>query len=819
VCYDQTDALLRNHHGISNHYLPRGDIEMTKKVLLALTFLVTSLFATNSFGQACSSGFNYQFVGAGSSAQFNTFAYAAYYGLGATNFWSTKGAVFQDTRFATPPTDSGVTMFVAYDNLAYCNVYIYVNIDSGIGVKDFFATAKQLSPPSRVYGAVFGQAGAWTSAVGGNQVPGITDTVSLPGTIQTFLTTSPAPAATTTLPQAYCGQIGVVSATTQFCFFNAGMTDIRPEDALYATTRALSSYSTANGLAGLGYNQASGCGSNTMSSNQGCPINDAFKQGKIFNVLNFKLSGTDPVTSATVPTYTTLNTGITPLIVIASDADTTSGGLGNGAGSAYTVTNINRTTLSNVFNGTSFCTGDLSNSTTGSSGDALNIIVREPLSGTYNAFEFTAVRTTLNSAATTVKQSSVSTKQWLSSDSAGQEFDPNNNLWNGGASPNGPLFNYADTTNCQISPKPYATGAVNCGNPLYNKLGTCGSTTAWKAREIGTKHSVLGTVGSDNVSGGLTVANGIGYAFWGYGNVEYAVSGCADATGDVTCSSVLGHYLTVDGIDPLFASSTARLDGSGNPVPGIAYTMPQCGAIVNNDGTVLPCQQITFPHVADGSYPLWSQLRATTFANVAGKQVVPAGVINMVAAAETEASNSSHYLSDLLPLLSGVSGTYSQGIGGITNTANSHTVTWASGNQFNTAWTGSIVINGTTYTIGTVNSATSITLTSNITAAHATAVPYSWNNGTYPKGNLNVGVFRSHFLQSGINPNNGHAACGGVFTSIFITGAAGTCLVDAGGDEGGAIQTIQSDVDFNNDFGLNVVNGVTYPNELYNLHQ
>jgi len=795
---------------------------MTKRILIALAFLATTLFASNSFGQACSSGYNYEFVGAGSSAQFNTFAYAAYYGLGATNFWSSKSAIFQDTRFSPAPQDTGVTMFVAYDNNANCNVYIYVNLDSGIGIKDFFATAKTTGlSTNKNYHAVFGLAGGWTSASGQNQVPGIADNTTLPSSIQTFLTTSPAPTTNTQLPYPHCGQIGTVGSSTFYCFLNAGMADIRPEDALYATTRALSAYSTNNGLAGLGYNQASGCGANPMSSNQGCPINDAFANGKVFNVLNFKLSGTDPVTAATVPTYTTLATGVAPVIVLAGDTDTGAGGLGNGAGSAYTVTNINRTTLSNVFNGTSFCTGDLSTSTTAGSGDALNIIIREPLSGTYNTFEFTGVRTLLNSASSTTKQSSISTKQWLSSDSGGQEFDPNSNLWNSGTSPNGPLFHYSDTTNCQNGAKPYATGAVNCGDPLYNQLGTCGVTTAWKAREIGTKHMVLGVTAQDNANhaGMIQVANGIGYAFWGYGNVEYAVAGCANATGDVTCSSVLGHYLTVDGIDPLFASSTARLDANSNAVPGIAYTLPQCGAIFNNAAADFPCQEIPFTHVADGSYPLWTLLRAVTFNNVTNKQVVPAGVINMEAAAQEEAANSLHYLSDFLPLLSGLSGSYSQGIGGITNTANSHTVTWASGNQFNLSWTGQIYIDGTYYTISSVNSATSITLASSITTAHTTAVPYSWNNGTYPSGNLNIGVFRSHYTQSSVNPSNGHVACGGVFTGISITGAAGGCLVDAGGDVGGAILTVQSDVDFNNDFGGNVVNGVTYPQELYNLHQ
>jgi hypothetical protein len=798
---------------------------MTKKVLIALTFLVTTLFASNSFATACSSGYNYQFVGVGSSAQLNTFAYAAYFGLSATNFWSTKNAVFQDTRFNPAPIDTSLTMFVAYDNNAYCNVYIYVAPDSSVGVKDFFAYASaSVGGDTRLYGAVYGQSGSWVSAAGGgsagNQIPGIPDSgPALPGAIQTFLTTSPVPATSTSLPQPYCGQIGVVTTTTHFCFFNAGMADIRPEDALYATTRALSSYSTTNGLAGLGYNQT-GCGSNPTSSNQGCPINDSFANGKIFNVLNFKLSGADPVTSATVPTYTTLATGLAPVVVLADDADT-AGGLGQGAGTAYVINNIQRTTLSNVFNGTSFCTNDLTTTTSGSSGDALNIVIREPLSGTYNTFEFTGVRTLLNSAAATIKQSSVSTHQWFSSDSGGQEFDPNNHL-----SPAGPLTNYSDTVNCQNnSGKPYVTGAVACGDPLYNALGTCaGSTAAYKIRELGTKHEVLGVMGQDNgnASGAvIQIANGIGYAFWGYGNVEYAVasSSCPDASGDVSCSTIYGHYLTVDGIDPLFASSSGRLDALGNAVPGIAYTLPQCGAIVNNDGAKLPCQPIPFTHVADGSYPLWTLLRAVTFNNVTNKQIVPAGVINMEAAAQTEAANSSHYLSDFLPLLTSVTGSYTQGIGGVTNTADSRTVTWVSGNQFNTSWTGQIYIDGTYYTISSVTSPTSLTLTGSITAAHATAVPYSWNNGTYPSGNLGIGVFRSHYVQSGVNPSNGHAACGGSFTGIGITGAAGDCLVDAGGDVGGAIQTVQSDVDFNNDFGGNVVGSVTYPQELYNLHQ
>jgi hypothetical protein len=83
-------------------------------------------------------------------------------------------------------------------------------------------------------------------------------------------------------------------------------------------------------------------------------------------------------------------------------------------------------------------------------------------------------------------------------------------------------------------------------------------------------------------------------------------------------------------------------------------------------------------------------------------------------------------------------------------------------------------------------------------------------------------VFRSHYVQSSVDPNNGHTACAGVFTGVNITGGTSgskTCLVDLGGDMGGSVLTVQSDVDFNADFGGVVVNGRTYPNEIYGLHQ
>lgn len=85
-------------------------------------------------------------------------------------------------------------------------------------------------------------------------------------------------------------------------------------------------------------------------------------------------------------------------------------------------------------------------------------------------------------------------------------------------------------------------------------------------------------------------------------------------------------------------------------------------------------------------------------------------------------------------------------------------------------------------------------------------------------------MFRSHYLQSGIAPNNGHQGCSPTFnfTAVQLQGgkaAAATCLVDTGGDMGGSVLTVQSDVDFFLDFHGTTVNGTKYPSEIFGLKQ
>lgn len=806
---------------------------MSKKMLvLALSLAATVLLvAGSSFAQPCSTGISVQYVGIGSSAQFNTLAYGADDALAATagitlpiNVWSSGNSEVVDTRVTTGspaanPVDKGLKTWVIYDSGNSCNVYVGYQADSVQGVKDFYCYGKNVAPRVGVVADCFGfndPNNQWQLAACVNEVAGLPCSPTggtLPAAISSFLVTQPIPTCTGTcsnktqaLPQAYCGSqsldsAGLVGTGTQYCYFNAAHTDVREEDALYATTRALSSYNTTNSLYGLGYNQAA-CGSNAVAAPKtiGCPIFDSFNQGSVFYPLNFALKGTDPYTAAAdVPTGTTITLGAAPVVVFVNNADSTNSyGFGVGQPTNYLHKDVLHKVLAQVFEGVDSCTGDLLPSVTSTggfsgayggsipgAGQPIQAVIREPLSGTYNTFEFTGVRTFsgsgLNAQAPTgvmiglnkiTTATTTAGPSWQSDQEAGQEDDVRANLTTG------PATGWsAGTNSSNCSPSP--NGTQNCGDPLYNQTGSVDSTsgcgTGVKVRAIGTGEEIkaaLGTLNGD-VSG-WTIKDGIGYAFWGYSNFKTACGGTITNAGSgvATCAQYLGHYLTVDSIDPFF-----NTPGGGYPLtvsapavenPNGSNNLPQCAA-VDISGAAFPCPQIPFPHLYDGKYPLWTMYRIVTFANITtktatmGTVTTPQSVLNVVANAQLEAApGSAKQLSDFVPFLSGLTQ-----------------------NQTTGAWT----------------------------------------------GNLNLGVFRVHFENAATPPNNGHSGCApfspgtlgdGTFTNVSLQGGTSghaTCLVDAGGDVGGTVKTVQADVDYYLDLGGATVNGAHYPLELYNLHQ
>jgi hypothetical protein len=743
---------------------------MTKKMLVVGLALIASVcLTTNVFASDNCTTANIVFNGVGSSAQANSFAIAAYElaggsSAGAHLVSSSAGVNVYDKRPTGGVHDGANPFWVVWDNNPTCNVYAYFTIDSGAGVKDFFAYEKFTNSSGKVYTSLAATYVTVTPAsmttldvLGGIADPAADDLeVSTSGSvfqnvIAPALNLTPENRVATGNVQApkYCGNLTTTStaALTQYqCFFNVGATDIRPEDALYATTRALTSYTgwnlptsaatptkVGNGeLTGLGYNTAANA-TCTGTAQLGCTIVDSFNQGKKFNVVTFKLSGTDPIGGGTLPASTTLTTGAEPVLVIVhngTDFGQTSSQPALG-GTTYTYNDINKQILAGVFDGTTHCVGDLLSTSAAGPGNPIQVVEREPLSGTYNTFEFTAVRTLAGSSnAFTVPNNSTT-------------FWPPSNAYNSQEQFNNPAsYPGGNGTSCAAG---YPQS--NCFNPLYNSpsVTTCSTGTGYqevRLRAIGTGEEVKATVGSYNTgAGNAAVDNSIGYAFWGYGNLAPLCSGVSSSA-TTSCTggggSYIGHYLTVDGIDPLFTTEGGALDVTPNSAG--AFNPPYC----NVTGESTPgCLPIPFTHVLDGTYPLWSMLRVVTLENVSGKVATPPYVLDMVAEAETQTQSDG--LSDFVPFLK--------------NLNNSGTLTAP-------AWT----------------------------------------------GDLGLFVFRSHYTQATIKPYNGHTTCAGVYTGVSLQGGnktSNTCLVDLGGDVGGSVLTVQADADAISDWG----------HEEYVLHQ
>src|SRR5262249_9311440 len=196
-------------------------------------------------------------------------------------------------------------------------------------------------------------------------------------------------------------------------------------------------------------------------------------------------------TSQPVPAFQTFSIGAQPIIVGVSPTSDTAG-----IGGA---TDINGFTLSLYFQGVLGRTTDMFRPTTTK---AVDVYVREPLSGTYNTFEYSI---------------------------------PNGTQYHGSQ----------DFANCNgagtVAQNPMGTGAgtgFNIGVPAI------GGVTPGRHRAIGTGHMTAA------LQAGSSTNNRLGYFFWGAGNV----SGLNNV-----------KYLRVNGIDPIQDSYLANgaLPGSG----------------------------------------------------------------------------------------------------------------------------------------------------------------------------------------------------------------------------------------------------------------
>lgn len=517
-----------------------------KRACLTLSFAAAMCVASNSFG-----AITVLFNGVGSSAAFNAMALAAGNVTGGkicgTNNWTLKsGGSGHDSRSSSINDVSGNIWIVwngSSTGSGTTQVCAYLNIDSVVGNRLYFAEPRgTLSLPSSDIGAA-----------GGNLVPLLPADVALPQTVYNALN-------------------GVA--------FNAAPSDIRPEDALFATTRALAPIPTPAKwcpTCGLGYGPGP----------VGQTILSEFST-KSTQVVNFAIMGTDPITGQTIPGFNTTDVGAQVILVLANTLDTSSSGLGNAA-----FNNIDRFVVGHVWNGDLTRTRDLIPST-GLSSTSLHVLNREPLSGTFNTFEF----------------------------SIPGSLEVNSTQEN----------------------------KVNPANANNNPLNLTAADGATRQRVIGTGE-MTSEVG--------TIDDSLGYAFFSFGNVS-----------GITTTA---KYLTVDGVDPLFATYTGG-------------TLPTCTA---------PCPgEVTFPNVMNGSYPAWNVLVVTS------ANPVPSGIQSLISAAQSQVAN----IPDFVP-------------------------------------------------------------------------------------NSSLEVFRSHYTQSGVAPQNGHVAHS----------------KESGGSMGGAVLTVQADLDAITDTGKQLV--------------
>jgi hypothetical protein len=297
---------------------------------------------------------------AGSSAMWQTMALAAYKSGGCVSGGTAPCFHYTGSNFnltdGRPTTKGGSTavdlgnVWIVWDSSATPNVWAFIKVDSGVGDRCYFA-----QPRCNINISSFP---APANLITPNTLWGDNSADSTPPASVIALFTS--------------GSLLV----------NTAATDIRPEDALFATCRANSTLGGGvDGLAGLGYgaNTAGACPvfGATLAHLEGSDILSGYPAStSTAHILAFAISGKDPFTGTAIPAATTVSVGATPVIFITQRT-----------GALKTVTNATDEELQEVFSGTN-CNA----SAFGVSAANIDVYLREPLSGTMNTTEYSVFR-------------------------------------------------------------------------------------------------------------------------------------------------------------------------------------------------------------------------------------------------------------------------------------------------------------------------------------------------------------------------------------------------------------------------------------------
>ena len=475
--------------------------------------------------------------GVGSSALFQGATLAAFQlaGAGAGHWTFGNGGQIIDSRPGPVPAENG-NLAVVW-NAAQTQVWTYLTVDSVVGNRAYFAQPRTTLNVTQPAGTV-GQNKISAALFGG-------------------VADSPLPAA--------------VLALIQGVAFNAAFTDILPADAKFAQNRVNCGTGTTATIGCLGYG--------TANPNIGTPIQSAFSTSSARPV-NFNIFGSDPITGNAIPNYTVVPIGIAPIVMIANRTNP------NGLGQVALFNDVTfQATAQLLWTGTD-CAGTAWGPFDAAHNFAVNPILREPLSGTMNTFEFNIMVQNLQGS---------TANGYFSQESI---FNP-------------PFF--VPTTFGAIQP------ATN--NPLN---GACPGNSPYASPIQGKRMRAIGT-GEMVGTAVKNTQDAIGYTFFSYGNVS-----------SISNSASYGYlrYQTVDPINPSGSYTTPFVSGGLN-YPGNGL-LPVCTA---------PCPIApgsSFPNVRNGAYRAWSLLRAVADSG-------SAALTNLQALANTAASQINNTQPDFLP--------------------------------------------------------------------------------------------------------------------------------------------------------------------------
>jgi hypothetical protein len=490
--------------------------------------------------------------------------------------------------------------------------------------------------------------------------------------------------------------VGTSSNGTGDVHINVALSDLRPEDALTATNRALAKLNTTT-WAGLGYVGP--------TKYIGAPIYTAQGTGTEATPIAFALAGTkDPISGITVPAYTSIPVGASPVIFVLNN------------GGVYSVSTSNLITgvgtksfpLAHLFDGTT--AADTHNAAFGGSGDGagtpLTVFLREPLSGTMNVAEFTLFRSTGNTDDTQEK------------------------------------------------------GVVNPLNSPYNPLNLATPTHGKRERADSTSE-VVGKSGTGGY-GLLGNANSIGYIFFGFANASKLTgSGFNYLTLDGVDPLSIPGTVNQELPNGTVTSQAAAWQG-GQSFPSLRngtykswsflrYLVPNSligsdpyGPDVlaqseqdNVDNTVTDF--VPF-YTSDGSDGLSVYRSHFTSSKIAGKNGTASAANsenggNTLGATDDAGGDVGGAIEG--PFGISVPTTNGTAVTSSTDTKNKgYKVSWKTGEKFTagSAWEGgSITINGASYTIANVALTTTVLYVTTNPGANTTAVPYAADFAyTYP---------------------------------------------------------------------------------------